>query len=593
MRPRDTLVVAAMCGLLAATIHVAQFHVRVDLLGRLAGASRDLAVLAPIAYLGCFAPAALGLLLLRALAPRLASPQVQGTVFASLAAFGMLLHVGTVHPLALVLLSLGVGMQFGRWLARDVPRGTRVAGRLSVLLLAVLTAAEIPALYYRWSERAALSSLPAPRADAPNVILLILDTVRAANLSAYGYERPTTPVLTDLASRGVRFETAIATAPWTAPTHASLLTGRYPYFTGIDYLHPLADSIPSVVTAFRSSGYATGAFMGNAYFAGRVTGLDRDFGRYDDYPLSLPQVMWSATFTQVDAVQRMVDLARSGMWSRLPVALARSRFRIVGENRGDRFSAAELVDRFLAWRDGVGNRPFFAMLNFFDAHAPYVTPMADRFNGGARSVDRYDGAIAYTDSILGHLVLQLKERGVLDNTVLVVTADHGEQFGEHGLFTHGNSLFLELLHVPLVVHAPGRVPAGGVVQRVVSLRDIPATLLDLAGLGPAGFPGHSIAPLWRDSASTGDVSAALAEAEQPHNQVNRWPTSFGPMKALVTDAFHYIRRGDGLESVYSWKGDTTGRGALRERDEEQRAIEASRQRLRAELGPAWTARGPS
>ncbi len=195
------------------------------------------------------------------------------------------------------------------------------------------------------------------------------------------------------------------------------------------------------------------------------------------------------------------------------------------------------------------------MLNFMDAHAPYEPPdeFRTRFNQGKTEQDRYDGGIAYEDSIIGSIVERLRQRGDLEHTVLIVTADHGEQFGEHGLGSHGNSLYLPLLHVPLLVHAPGRVPAGQRIAPIVSLRDMAATLVDLAGAPAGSMPGTSFAQAWTTGSNDG-MSPMMAEAAEVVNPSNVNLTRFGPIKAT-----HRFRRA--LSSTTATGGRRSSPGA--------------------------------
>jgi arylsulfatase A-like enzyme len=166
-------------------------------------------------------------------------------------------------------------------------------------------------------------------------------------------------------------------------------------------------------------------------------------------------------------------------------------------------------------------------------------------------VDAYDGAITYLDGQVDSLLKALGARGALENTIVVVTADHGELFGEHGLIGHGNNLYLPVLHVPLLLIAPGRAPANAQIASVASLRDLPATLLQLAGVANPGIPGHSLTGLW----STGAVSASdtLFAAVDYNWLIPLFPPSpvlRGPMRTVVLDSLQYIRNGDGLEELY-------------------------------------------
>jgi arylsulfatase A-like enzyme len=506
---------------------------------------------------------------------------------------GAFFHITKLHPLAVFVLALGGGIQIGRVLRRDKVRGMRAVRRVGLALAAVLFVAGLPSIvFYRLRQKSQIASLTQARADAPNVVLLILDAARAANLSVYGYERPTTPTLDRFGSEGVVFETAITTAPWTGPSHASMLTGRWPFFNGISYRDRMADSLPTVAQVFHDNGYATAAFMGNANWAGRKTGFDRGFIRYDDYPVNVWQLLWSATFTQLEVITNSLNAIRSDELWRLRRIVRRASFRIMGEHASERNTSDVLAENFSKWHEGLGRRPFFAMINLWDTHDPYRSPNPARFNEGRTNIDKYDAAIAFVDSTIGLMAQRLAARGELDRTVFIVTADHGEQFGEHGLKGHGNSLYMELLHVPLVIRAPGLAPAGLRVSRVVSIRDVPATMLNLAGISDKRIIGTSLAALWRDSASA-TPSNALSEVHHPDNRAERWPTSFGPMKSLVTDEFHYIRRGDGKEAVYAWKGDTTGHGNQTSTEGGSRAISFSREALIRELGANWTQSSPN
>lgn len=418
MRTRDTLTLVALAALVAATWHVGRYAWRAHVLDRIIGASREVPWFSPLAYLFCFSLLALPLVVLGRWLPSLRSPRVQTAVLATAAAFSMLLNLTAIHSLALFVLATGMGVQAGRLMTHDVVASMWLVRRITVVLAATLFTAGVPGIVvYRLGMDATLATLPAARAGAPNVILLILDTVRAANLSVYGYGRPTSPTLERLGAEEVVFESAISTAPWTAPSHATLLTGRYPFFTGISYEQRMTDSLFTLTESLRSRGYATGAFMGNAVFAGRSTGFDRGFIRYDDFPVSIWQALWSATIPQLQASQLVIRAVRTGAWWRLRNQLRRAEFRLNKVNVGDRYPAEAIVENFLGWQASVGDRPFFVMINLFDAHAPYETPRRSRFDAGRKEIDRYDGAISDADAMLGRLVRQLQQREILDNTI--------------------------------------------------------------------------------------------------------------------------------------------------------------------------------
>ena len=200
----------------------------------------------------------------------------------------------------------------------------------------------------------------------------------------------------------------------------------------------------------------------------------------------------------------------------------------------------------------------------------------------------YDGAIAYLDDQLNRLLVALQDRGVLDNTVVIVTSDHGEQFGEHGLFLHANSLYQPLLHVPLIIRFPPRVPTGRIAARV-SLRDLPATIIDLLSLEETGLPGLSLARHWSPApgVASGRADAAIAEVRQASwaKQAMPWyPVAKGDMASVTDDAYHYIRNGDGTEELYAMADDPEERHDLSPRSDSLPILERYRQTLQMSVG---------
>jgi arylsulfatase A-like enzyme len=165
-----------------------------------------------------------------------------------------------------------------------------------------------------------------------------------------------------------------------------------------------------------------------------------------------------------------------------------------------------------------------------------------------RARRRYDESIAYLDHEMGRLFDQLDQRGLLDNTIVVVTSDHGEEFVEHGIIGHGKSLYWSVTQVPLAFWFGSRLPAGLRVSEPVSLRGVPRTLAEMAGLPDAPLPGRSLARAWDGSGTVGDT--ALSELTSAQDAPKNAPIGKGDMKALVLDSLHYILNGDGSEEVY-------------------------------------------
>ena len=285
-----------------------------------------------------------------------------------------------------------------------------------------------------------------------NLVFVTIDTLRADRLGSYGDAGADTPHLDALAAAGVRFEDVYAPVPLTLPSHSTMFTGRYPFATGVrvNGIHRLADEETTLAELFSRRGYATSATV-SAYVVTRRFGLAQGFDAYED------------------------SLGMDNL------------FRYFSEVPAD-----ETRRRFGRWLDArPADRPFFAWVHFYDPHAPYDPPAAQRQR---HADDLYQGEIAFVDQEIGQLLDLLAARGLAENTAIVVTADHGEAFGEHGEEGHGLLAYDETLRVPLIVRAPG-LPAGRVVEERVSLYDLFPTFVDLFALdAPAAeLPGRSLA----------------------------------------------------------------------------------------------------
>lgn len=517
-----------------------------------------------------------------------------------LGALSLLFMYTPLHQVAAALLALGLGVQAGRMAAtRERPFARFFLWSTPVIILLVATAASGVAVWSSGRERRAVATLPPASRGVPNVLLVILDTVRDMNLSLYGYQRPTTPFLQRFARQGVRFDHAVTPASWTLPAHASIFTGHWPTELSANWLSPLDDHFPTVAEALRSRGYRTAGFVANLLYCDREKGLNRGFDHYEDFTNSVGEVAHS-----VSLIRELSGRA----WIR----------KIVGGDPDylDRKPASVVNAEFLGWLDHTGsNRPFFAFLNYFDAHAPYV-PSADdaprfrtpglhrpwsewiRYRGRPHTdslpadfvqdnVDRYDASLAGIDRQLDSLFAALARRGLLEHTVVIVTSDHGELLGEHDLMGHGNSLYAPLLTVPLVIRFPGSVPAGDSVTAPVSLRDLPATIMDLAADDGPAFPGRSLARWWHPE-SEAPADTALSILDYNPRLPKDAPISRGSMGSIFGDSLHYIRQADGREQLYAYPADWMERHDLSGQDsaatarmrETLRAIAPSRFRVR-------------
>lgn len=492
-------------------------------------------------------------------------------VFAFLSFLGLTLMFDWLQHYAALLLSAGLAVQTAR-IVRAHPAAFRSVVRRTtpaMLALTLLTAVGLWGWQF-FSERRAMANLKSISPNRPNVLFIVLDTVRAQSLSAYGYSRPTTLRLEKLAKNGVLFEQAIAPTPWTLPSHATMFTGRFPHELSIDWEEPLDATYPTLAEDFRDQGYATAGFVANMIYCSYEQGLNRGFTHYEDYPVSIRELALSSSLVS--------NIVNSHAVRRLA-----GNYDVL-----DRKSAAQVNHDFLRWLSHNNQKPFFVFLNYFDTHEPYLPspPFDSKFNQttprrtyrvtrwaheGARldketmspaeiqaELDAYEGSIAYVDQELGLLFDELSRQKILENTLVIITADHGEQFGEHGLFTHGNSLYLQTMRVPLLISFPAHVPANTSVREAVTLRDLPATIVDLVQLGNKDrFPGNSLAQFWNGTTNTNIATRSpllselnLGPFTHPHE-----PAFLGNMRSVVIDRKHYILNGDGSEEVYDIDSD--------------------------------------
>ena len=284
-----------------------------------------------------------------------------------------------------------------------------------------------------WSRPVLLA--PETASSRPNVILYVVDTLRADRLGARGARPSRTPALDNLSRRGLVVERAYATAPWTKPSVASLLTSLHPPTHGLGsryYSDPLPDGVPTLAGVLAGAGYVTAQFSANA-FAGTLSSLDRGFDR-----------------------------------SLMPAALAPA------AADGRSITAADLNDRVLPWLDAHRGDRFFLYVQSIDAHPPFTV-------AGPTPRDAYDASVAFNDREIGRLYDRLEALDLAADTLFIVTSDHGEAFGEHDRSGHGQSVYDEETRVPLVLIWPARLQPG-VLPDPVSLVDVMPTVLDHAGV---------------------------------------------------------------------------------------------------------------
>jgi arylsulfatase A-like enzyme len=368
------------------------------------------------------------------------------------------------------------------------------------------------------------NSVPPGDDPRPNVILISIDTLRPDHLGVYGYERETSPRLDAVAREGILFETAYSQASWTLPAHASLLTGLDPFAHGtVGEEDRLPGELETLAGRLGGAGYRTEAWVGTAPYGyvGAAYGLAAGFDAYRHYPH--PKRFRSSL------IARAVD-----------GEILRRISRDVGNARAE-------IDSVIGWLRGSRSHPFFLFVHLYDVHSkssrlPYEAPppFLDRFcrdrlagfsgcRAGRCASDRllgmvkgeeppfeedevelvrclYDGGIAFVDHELGRLFDVLEEEGLDENTVVIVTSDHGEAFFEHDLPLH-STLHEEVTRVPLIVRMPGGI-SGKRMRGVVSLTDLAPTILELAGVGiPVELRGRSLVDTLREWRATADSDA--------------------------------------------------------------------------------------
>lgn len=551
MSPSAVFAAAAWWALLTAAAHVAVVVFRVHGLHAFTKTTQWFGITAPVAYIIVFTILAVPLALLARIGWKRINREFIGGFFAAVALFSILILYRRVHPISWLLLAVGIGWQVSLWLRRHPAAPAAPVKWMPLLLAAVLgTLASGPYLMLPLREARALRR--AGSSDSPNVLLLILDTVRAANLGIYGYHRPTSPVLDSLSAGGLVFERAFSSSSWSLPSHASVLTGVWGHETGGTYLRRVHDSLPTLAEVLARAGYVTGAFMANAGWAGHETGLARGYHRFTTYQHDVSQLLSSTTLTQTPLVSGILRGMVSRNLSTIIDAVSEFDLRPDFDNTPALRKAGDIADTFLGWHDTLGQtRPWFATLNIFDAHSPYVSPLSGRFNGGRAAIDRYDGAIAFVDSIVGRVLAELRARGDLDRTLVIVTSDHGEHFGENDRFTHGGGLYLPVVRVPLIVWYPPAVPAGRRGDPV-SAADIPATILDVVGLPDSLLPGTSL----RAPPPPGSDNPVLLVSTRRVNPPRGARDVTGDILGVITNEWHLIRYPDGAEELFRWREDS-------------------------------------
>lgn len=384
-----------------------------------------------------------------------------------------------------------------------------------------------------WALDAGIVSTPRARPaartrKAPNVFVVLLDTLRADHLGAYGYPRKTSPRMDELAREAVLFERAYSTSNWTRPAVASLHTSTLPSRHGVtDQEHGLPTSLSLLAECLRGGGYRTGFFSVGA----NTEPADGYWRGVDHFYFATTPAVLARTTLFANVVFGLVPPLDRALAKRRPTG---------GSVTADPTDPENITYEALRWAQAAEkDRPLFAYIHYMGPHRPYSPPspfdrafsqlgMVPRLSippeesagpnaltpeDRGQMIAQYDAEILWHDGQVGALLDGLRQAGRLDDAVVVLTADHGEAFGEHGLWAHGTGLFEEIVHIPLIVWRSGSVAGlAGRVALPVSLQDIAPTLTQLAlGKTPSSFEGESLVPLLQAGAAPDGDRMVLME----------------------------------------------------------------------------------
>lgn len=413
------------------------------------------------------------------------------------------------------------------WVAVRPPR---LAFQASVLLCALFATFGTAALLSARNQRREFTKREGnAKAGSPNVVFIVMDTVRADHLSLYGYQQATSPQLQKLAASATYYPRAYAAGNGTLVSHSAMFTGTYASWNGVRSYSlgasthaagPIRPEFPTAAEILSQHGYLTMAVVANTAFLTPAFGFDRGFDWFDStFALPMHTGAADAYFLRHGARDLM------------------GRFTCAAAFDSRYFTAAEINRKAMRLLDqpAVAQRPFFLFLNYMDAHGPYVVPPpydswfpgsdCSSIRGEAsqesdrlrrHNISQYDGGIAYEDAEIGNLVSYLKQRGLYENTMLIITSDHGEAFGEGNRYGHGKTVYADQVRVPLLIKFP-HANDGRVIDQGIGHTDLLPAMLQSAGIA---LPDSAKSPTAGGSGESGHklVSEDL-ESEPPHRAI--------------------------------------------------------------------------
>ena len=416
--------------------------------------------------------------------------------------------------------------------------------------------------------------------NATNIILIVADTLRAKNMSLYGYQRNTTPNLDIFAQDSITFLDAISSAPWTLPSHASLFTGYFSNIHGADHVTdeavpalPLSAGFDALAELLVSAGYKTAAIVANQACLGPWTGLNQGFDFY----------WWGRS--------RDGGLLTSILSGHLPKKARDRVFRFCGF---DFHTSARRINQLaLHWLKSKKNYPFFMFINYMETHGSaylppgfarlFTSPPAPSFpekdvNTGYpivthEQIDRirswYDNETASVDNEIGRFISVLKKIDRYERTLIIITSDHGELLGEHDDFDHGFCLYNELLHVPLIVKYPLSQHRNSINEKPIQNVDVFAEILNAAKIKiPEGVQGQPF-----NEAN----HPVISEVRRIPRLSNRWPARYDQdLEAIIPieyPQFKLIRSTKGLVEIFSRRDDPEEMYDIKDQSKKQEILQ--------------------
>ena len=432
-----------------------------------------------------------------------------------------------------------------------------------------------------------------------NVIIIVVDCLRADHLGCYGYARNVSPFLDSIASSGVRFENCIAPSSWTIPSVVSLFTGVYPQQHGMNKRRTIMpEGLATLQEIMSKQGMMTAAFIPNPSLAS-LSGHAKGFDHYFDYYVQ--QTFKEYVASRLFFLNAVLHF-KNDLFYPYPVEHRGARWWSVGFPPFDheKRSAERVTNDVLRWIQTYDDKPFYAYVHYMDVHCPYDTFWYPLYNSQLypsqnlkeKRINIYDGRIVYVDQQIKRIWEELRRLNLSDNTLLIVTADHGEELYDHEGTGHCTTLYEELIRVPLILFNPSLSQMGQRLEQQVQLIDLPVTVLDFLGLRvPEQMKGKSLLPLIGDTPPLTEPAYALSYTTRGRKNLKTkegrelWKKRIWDQGGVLTslrfdNAWKIIIGDDGQTELFNLKEDKSEQNDLKKK--EQLIVEDLKGRLREE-----------